>query len=356
MKNLLTFILLFLSTLCTSQSHLERLQSAPIIGENICYDDNSYSAYMCKFTEKDTIKYVHYNKSPVDDFSSVKDSIDSTVVSTFKLANKTAILSPTNPDLVIVYEYIDGIGGVLAQATPPFCDTSIAQKLIYDNYDMPPGVNTPDSIKVLYKNVKNIVTVTKHELGHILGLKHNELNRDYLMYSRYTGEKDWHKDELPFFDLYFNINDFVFFNKRDNRRLSKNFRYSEYFSKCKGLNFHLLHKKLPITVQDLRDYAQAPIYINSTYRHTRCNKVAGGASKSQHLVGRALDFSFKNQKDHDQFVKDIESKGDQYWILLINGITGLGIYDTHIHIDTRTNKEKITVWDYRNSLVEGCGL
>ena len=337
-------------------SHLERLSTAPVIESSICYEDLSYNTFYCKFTDKDTIRYYHYNRSPVYDFDSVYKVIDSTIIATFKKANKTAIHSNVNTDLVIIYEYLDGIGGTLAQASPPSCDSSTIQRLVFDNYDMPPGENAPESIRVLYRNPKDIVTVTKHELGHILGLRHNDGNPNYMMYSRYRGQKDWHKHENSFFDLHFGMNDFILVDINNKDKITENFRFSEYFSKCRGLNFHMLDRTLPISIQDLRKFVGSPIYINSSYRYPKCNQAAGGVSRSQHVLGRAVDFRFANQTNHDKFVNDILNKGDQYWILVVNGIKGIGLYDTHIHIDTRTTTDEVVIWDYRNSLIKGCGL
>lgn len=68
-----------------------------------------------------------------------------------------------------------------------------------------------------------------------------------------------------------------------------------------------------------------PLSLNSTFRSKSSNKKAGGAKKSQHLHGNAVDIS----------VKDMPIAERKALISLASsmGFTGIGAYHTAIHID-----------------------
>lgn len=68
-----------------------------------------------------------------------------------------------------------------------------------------------------------------------------------------------------------------------------------------------------------------PLSLNSTFRSKSSNKKAGGAKKSQHLHGNAVDIS----------VKDMPIAERKALISLASsmGFTGIGVYHTAIHID-----------------------
>ena len=50
--------------------------------------------------------------------------------------------------------------------------------------------------------------------------------------------------------------------------------------------------------QPLRTAMGIPILCTSGYRSPKLNKAIGGAGKSQHTVGEAIDLSFKNKEDN----------------------------------------------------------
>ena len=65
--------------------------------------------------------------------------------------------------------------------------------------------------------------------------------------------------------------------------------------------------------------------INSGYRSPQYNKRIGGASKSQHMKGTAIDVSMAGRSN--EFKKDFIVKASQ------QGILGIGVYGSFIHID-----------------------
>ena len=48
-------------------------------------------------------------------------------------------------------------------------------------------------------------------------------------------------------------------------------------------------------LQPIRDYLGKPMIISSGFRCPKLNKLAGGVSNSQHLEGKAVDFTVRNE-------------------------------------------------------------
>ena len=109
----------------------------------------------------------------------------------------------------------------------------------------------------------------------------------------------------------------------------------------------------------------SPIIITSSYRHNECNKKAGGSRYSQHKAGSAVDLKFTKRLAHETFLRDMKDfKYNNYERFIVkilkNGKVGaVGLYNTHIHIDTR--KGDFLVFDKTGALTEEgedieCGL
>ena len=125
-------------------------------------------------------------------------------------------------------------------------------------------------------------------------------------------------------------------------QLTKNFNLSEFA--CKDgtqvpVEYYDNVKKLAYSLQALRDYLEAPIRINSSYRHESYNKAVGGSKSSQHLYARAADITCDGYTP-EQVAKAIETLIEER--LMDNG--GLGRYNTFTHYDVRSYKAR---WDYR---------
>ena len=77
-------------------------------------------------------------------------------------------------------------------------------------------------------------------------------------------------------------------------------------------------------LQPLRDKVQRPIIISSGYRCEKVNRLVGGKSNSQHLIGRAADFKIQGMTIQAaiDFIKRSGIEFDQ----LINE------YDRWVHI------------------------
>ncbi|MFW5981545.1 MAG: YcbK family protein [bacterium] len=119
-------------------------------------------------------------------------------------------------------------------------------------------------------------------------------------------------------------------------QLTRDFSLKEF--ECKdGSHQVVVHRELVLKLQKLRDRLGFPIIINSAYRNKTHNKAVGGSDNSQHLKGTAVDISLHNQK------LDIETIGTLAEKI---GFTGIGYYDTFIHLDVRKS-DKIARWDER---------
>lgn len=338
----------------TSQSaadqHLAKLKAAVDFRLDHCDESEDFSFSNCKFIDKDTIHYKFENVPPVHDSIDVLIQLDKIYKNFSKEHLRKTLLrvrSFEQADIIIRFEYIDGLHGVLARADFPSCITK-PQYIIFDNYDLPPGRNTPDSIKILYPKLKKIRLIAEHEGGHIAGIKH--INRPTSLMKEHYDETLSGFDDLDrmSFTLLFDKNRFTTIRKT-KKKITKNFTQKELFTKCRGVKYHYLHNDIIIVLQKIRDYYNSPIKITSSYRSPNCNKDAGGASKSKHLTGRAVDFKFTDPDVQEKFTKDLQQKSGVFYLLQFNGVNGIGIYNSHTHIDVR---DKLTVWDHTNDMIK----
>lgn len=118
------------------------------------------------------------------------------------------------------------------------------------------------------------------------------------------------------------------YNKGKSVKLTRNFKSTELDCKGKGCC-----SKTPIDIelvgylQVIRNYFNKPVTINSGYRCQKHNKNVGGAKSSRHTQGMAADIVVKGVKPLEvaKFAETI-------------GIRGIGLYDSFVHIDSRTTK------------------
>lgn len=95
---------------------------------------------------------------------------------------------------------------------------------------------------------------------------------------------------------------------------------------------------------EIREHFDKPVKINSGYRCPKHNKAIGGAPKSRHIVGDAVDIT----------VQGIPTKKVYEWVIEAFGSQPLGIakkisedpYKGFVHIDTRGVKAR---WTYPGS-------
>lgn len=105
-----------------------------------------------------------------------------------------------------------------------------------------------------------------------------------------------------------------------------------YEFECPCCNRIKLDSQLLQKLNYLRVRVNRPIYITSGYRCENENIKVGGTRNSYHLYGKAADIYTKNMN-----TKDLALYAESV------GFKGIGLYDTHIHVDVRTIKK---VWDF----------
>lgn len=110
--------------------------------------------------------------------------------------------------------------------------------------------------------------------------------------------------------------------------LSENFNRSEFACKC-GCGSDTIDAELIRILQDVRDKF-GPIKINSGVRCVEHNKNEGGTKTSQHLKGRAAD------------IVPLEASIPDVWNYINSNYpdTGLGLYSSFIHVDSRGHKAR----------------
>ena len=85
----------------------------------------------------------------------------------------------------------------------------------------------------------------------------------------------------------------------------------------------------------------SPITISSAYRTAATNEAAGGASRSQHLFGRALDLLPPAGMEYEEFYQKCLTVARERGI--IKGI-GRNVKNGHVHIDTRLS-DVLVLWN-----------
>lgn len=115
--------------------------------------------------------------------------------------------------------------------------------------------------------------------------------------------------------------------KDGSKKLSENFTVREF--RCKdGSDKILVSTDTVQILQRVRNYFGQPVRINSAYRNAAYNQKVGGTSSSQHIKGTACDIA----------VTGVPPKAIAAYIDAVFPTTGLGLYDTFVHVDTRGYK------------------
>lgn len=116
--------------------------------------------------------------------------------------------------------------------------------------------------------------------------------------------------------------------------MNKYFKRKEFACKC-NCGFDAVDAELLGILTWIREWFDAPVTITSGCRCPEHNKKVGGASASQHKIGKAADFQIKGftpQQVQAELNKQLPK--DKY---------GLGYGKTFTHIDVR---EKAARFDY----------
>lgn len=119
------------------------------------------------------------------------------------------------------------------------------------------------------------------------------------------------------------------YKKGSDTKLSKNFSVYEFSCNGKGCCDETpIDDQLVDYLQQIRDHFNAPVSIPCGHRCEKHNaETPNAATKSRHIYGQAADIHVAGVKPIDvaRFAEKI-------------GVKGIGLYDTFVHIDTRTQK------------------
>lgn len=116
-------------------------------------------------------------------------------------------------------------------------------------------------------------------------------------------------------------------------KLSKYFKREEFACKC-GCGQDDIDERLVWILSTIREHFGKPVVITSGLRCANHNAKVGGAQKSQHVLGKAVDFQ----------VKGVDPKVVQKYVdELFAGRYGIGWGKTFTHIDVR---DKPARFDY----------
>lgn len=118
------------------------------------------------------------------------------------------------------------------------------------------------------------------------------------------------------------------FPKGSDEQLSENFRVHEFACHGEGCCTEVkVDEQLVAYLQQIRDHFGTPVTVSSGYRCPAHNAAIGGAKASRHKEGMAADINVKGVEPAE-VAKYCESIG----------VKGIGLYDTFVHVDTRTSK------------------
>lgn len=96
---------------------------------------------------------------------------------------------------------------------------------------------------------------------------------------------------------------------------------------------------------EIREYFDKPLIINSAYRCPTHNKKIGGASKSRHTHGDAVDFVIKGVPTKEVFNHVLQTYNDAPFGIALS-INDNDVYRGFVHLDTRGYKAR---WSYNKA-------
>lgn len=115
--------------------------------------------------------------------------------------------------------------------------------------------------------------------------------------------------------------------------LTNNFQVKE-FACHDGTDVIVIHPYIPHICQLVRNKFSMPFAPNSAYRTVTHNKSVGGATKSNHIFGRAVDIPAKKGVTPKQLYDYVDS--------LFGEWGEIGIYSWGIHVGIQEKKVRFT--------------
>lgn len=117
-------------------------------------------------------------------------------------------------------------------------------------------------------------------------------------------------------------------------RLSVNFDAEEFKDRLTGFNW--VQRELVVGLQVLRERTGRPVAIQSGCRGEKLNRAVGGATHSQHLLGRAADIS---PAPPQRLVRGLK-------VFTGLGLAGKGSVVRHVDVRVPGNYTDPVVWRY----------
>lgn len=99
------------------------------------------------------------------------------------------------------------------------------------------------------------------------------------------------------------------------------------------------------TLVEIREYYNKSIVINSGYRCPSHNKAVGGASKSRHMYGDAVDFIVKDIPTKEVFKHVLQTYNNKPFGIALS-INPNDEFKGFVHLDTRGYKAR---WSYNKA-------
>jgi uncharacterized protein YcbK (DUF882 family) len=118
----------------------------------------------------------------------------------------------------------------------------------------------------------------------------------------------------------------------------KHFKFSE-FVKPENFENGFIDSELVLKVEKLRELFGKPLIIFSGYRTPEKNEEVGGAPRSYHLKGQAVDISITEFKSSELY--------ELVRLSFEVGFNGIILYPYHIHLDIREDKKVFIISDYK---------
>jgi len=116
--------------------------------------------------------------------------------------------------------------------------------------------------------------------------------------------------------------------------LSAHFKLREFRCPCCGQV--QVSPALIRLLESIRAKIDEPLYVTSGFRCPKHNRKVGGEKDSKHLTGQAADIHARWISIPELYLIAVECNPDG----------GVGIYDTHVHVDVR-QPEQTARWDRR---------
>ena len=117
------------------------------------------------------------------------------------------------------------------------------------------------------------------------------------------------------------------------KMLSPHFSHYEIACRC-GCGFDMVSPRLLGLAEKVRECLNEPMIVHSVCRCPDWNKKNGGASRSQHMFGRAMDFHCKNMPPIDVYRRILAAEAEG----LLPELGAVLLYNWGVHIDIRPRK------------------